>query len=155
VSTSSPAEREELNGLLIRAGRGDQQAFAALYQRTSSKLFGACLRMLRERGEAEEVLQETYIVVWRRAASFDAGKASAITWLVTLTRDKAIDRLRRHHEEQARDPLLLEDIVDMQPTPASDAETSQERQRLQRCLDALEPPQRSAVREVFFHRSDV
>jgi RNA polymerase sigma factor (sigma-70 family) len=99
VSTSSPAEREELNGLLIRAGRGDQQAFAALYQRTSSKLFGACLRMLRERGETEEVLQETYIVVWRRVASFDAGKASAITWLVTLTRNKVIDRLRRHREE--------------------------------------------------------
>jgi RNA polymerase sigma factor (sigma-70 family) len=155
VSTSSPAEREDLNGLLIRAGRGDQQAFAALYQRTSSKLFGACLRMRRERSEAEEVLQETYIVVWRRAASFDAGKASAITWLVTLTRDKAIDRLRRHHEEQARDPLLLEDIVDMRPTPASDAETSQERQRLQHCLSALKPPQRSAVREAFFHRSDI
>lgn len=150
MSASSPAEREELNGLLILTGRGDQQAFAALYQRTSSKLFGVCLRMLRERSEAEEVLQETYIVVWRRAASFDPSKASAVTWLVTLTRNKAIDRLRQHREEQASDPLLLEDIVDTQPTPASDAEASQERQRLQRCLDALEPPQRGAVREAFF-----
>jgi RNA polymerase sigma-70 factor (ECF subfamily) len=150
MSASSPAEREELNNLLIRAGRGDQQAFTALYQRTSSKLFGVCLRMLRERGEAEEVLQETYITVWRRAASFDAGKASAITWLVTLTRNKAIDRLRQHREQPLADPPLLEEIVDTQPMPAADTEASQERQRLQRCLDALEPPQRSAVREAFF-----
>ncbi|KZC18403.1 RNA polymerase subunit sigma [Rhodanobacter sp. FW510-R12] len=149
MSAGSPAAREELNELLIRAGRGDQQAFAALYQRTSSKLFGVCLRMLRERGEAEEVLQETYIAVWRRAASFDDGKASAITWLVTLARNKAIDRLRQHREEQL-DPLQLEETADGQPTPAADAETSQEHQRLQRCLDALEPRQRSAVREAFF-----
>jgi RNA polymerase sigma-70 factor (ECF subfamily) len=149
VSAGSPAEREELNGLLIRAGRGDQQAFAALYQRTSSKLFGVCLRMLRQRSEAEEVLQETYLTVWRRAAGFDAGKASAITWLVTLARNKAIDRLRQHREEQL-DPLQLEETVDSRPTPAAGAETSQEHQRLQRCLDALEPTQRSAVREAFF-----
>lgn len=146
---SSPAARAELNDLLMQTGRGDQQAFAALYQRTSSKLFGVCLRMLRERAEAEEVLQETYITVWRRAASFDAGKASAITWLVTLARNKAIDRLRQHREEQLA-PLQLDETADSQPTPATSAETSQEHQRLQRCLDALEPLQRSAVREAFF-----
>lgn len=150
MSFSNPAEREELTHLLIRTGRGDQQAFAELYRRTSSKLFGVCLRMLRERSEAEEVLQETYITVWRRAASFDAGKASAITWLVTLARNKAIDRLRQHREEQLDDPLRLEETADVRPTPAADAETSQEHQRLQRCLDQLEPPQRAAVREAFF-----
>jgi RNA polymerase sigma-70 factor (ECF subfamily) len=150
VSASSPAEREELNGLLIRAGRADRLAFALLYQRTCSKLFGVCLRMLRERSEAEEVLQEAYITIWHRAASFDAGKSSAITWLVTVTRNKAIDRLRQHREEQANDPLRLEEIVDVQPTPGAEAESSQERQRLQRCLDVLETPQRDAVREAFF-----
>lgn len=150
MSVSSAAEREELTNLLIRTGRSDQQAFAELYQRTSSKLFGVCLHMLRERSEAEEVLQEAYITVWRRAASFDAAKASAITWLVTLARNKAIDRLRQHREEQLDDPLRLEETADLQPTPAADAETSQERQRLQRCLDELEPPQRAAVREAFF-----
>ena len=148
--SSNPAEREELIRLLNHTGRGDQQAFAELYRRTSSKLFGVCLRMLRERGEAEEVLQETYITVWRRAASFDAARASAITWLVTLARNKAIDRLRQHREEQLDDPLRLEETADVQPTPVAHAETSQERQRLQRCLDELEPLQRAAVREAFF-----
>ncbi len=150
MSVSSPAERDELNQLLLQAGRNDQKAFAELYKRTSSKLFGVCVRMLRDRGEAEEVLQETYTTVWRRAATFDAAKASAITWLVTLSRNKAIDRLRQRREELLDDPLKLDEVVDEQPTPAADAETSQDHRRLQHCLDELEPQQQSSVREAFF-----
>ncbi|GGY16418.1 RNA polymerase sigma factor [Rhodanobacter panaciterrae] len=150
MSVSSPAERDELNQLLQQTGRNDQKAFAELYKRTSSKLFGVCLRMLRDRGEAEEVLQETYTTVWRRAGSFDASRASAVTWLVTLSRNKAIDRLRQHREELLDDPSRLDETVDEQPTPAAGAETSQEYQRLQHCLDELEPQQQSSVREAFF-----
>ncbi|MBB6188537.1 sigma-70 family RNA polymerase sigma factor [Rhodanobacter sp. MP7CTX1] len=150
MSVASPAERDELNRLLMQTGRNDQKAFAELYKRTSSKLFGVCLRMLHDRGEAEEVLQETYTTVWRRAASFDAAKASAITWLITLSRNKAIDRLRQHREELLDDPSRLDETVDDQPTPAADAETSQEYRRLQVCLDELEPQQRDSVREAFF-----
>ena len=150
MSVSSPAERDELNRLLQQAGRNDQKAFAELYKRTSSKLFGVCLRMLRDRGEAEEVLQETYTAVWRRAGSFDASRASAITWLITLSRNKAIDRLRQHREELLDDPSKLDETVDEQPTPAAGAETSQEYQRLQHCLDELDPQQQSSVREAFF-----
>lgn len=150
MSVTSPAERDELNRLLQQTGRNDQKAFAELYKRTSSKLFGVCLRMLRDRGEAEEVLQETYTTVWRRAASFDSAKASAITWLVTLARNKAIDRLRQHREETFDDPSKLDEAVDDQPTPAAGAETSQEYRRLQQCLEELEPQQQSSVREAFF-----
>jgi RNA polymerase sigma-70 factor (ECF subfamily) len=150
MSVTTPAEREELNQLLRQTAREDQKAFAELYKRTSSKLFGVCLRMLRDRGEAEEVLQETYTTVWRRARSFDASRASAITWLVTLSRNKAIDRLRQHREELLDDPSRLDETVDEQPTPAAGAETSQEYQRLQQCLDELEPQQQSSVREAFF-----
>jgi len=150
MSVATPAEHDELNQLLLQTGRNDQKAFAELYRRTSSKLFGVCLRMLRDRSEAEDVLQETYTTVWRRAASFDAAKASAITWLVTLSRNKAIDRLRQHREEQLDDPLKLNDIVDEQPSPTKGAETSQQHQRLEQCLDALEPQQQSTVREAFF-----
>jgi RNA polymerase sigma factor (sigma-70 family) len=150
MSVTTPAEREELSQLLRQTAREDQKAFAELYKRTSSKLFGVCLRMLRDRGEAEEVLQETYTTVWRRAGSFDASRASAITWLVTLSRNKAIDRLRQHREELLDDPSRLDETVDEQPTPAAGAETSQEYQRLQQCLDELEPQQQSSVREAFF-----
>ena len=151
MSASTPAEREELNKLLRQTGENDQKAFAELYKRTSSKLFGVCLRMLRDRSEAEEVLQETYTTVWRRAASFDSAKASAITWLVTLSRNKSIDRLRQHREELLDDPMKMDERVDEdQPSPADDAQTSQQNRRLQGCLDELEPQQQSSVREAFF-----
>jgi RNA polymerase sigma factor (sigma-70 family) len=150
MSVTSASGGADLNRLLQNTARKDQAAFAELYNRTSSKLFGVCLRMLRDRAEAEEVLQETYTTVWRRAASFDATRASAITWLVTLSRNKAIDRLRQHREELLDDPNNLDAAVDEQRTPAADAETSQEYRRLQRCLEQLEPQQQSSVREAFF-----
>jgi RNA polymerase sigma-70 factor (ECF subfamily) len=150
VNVNSPAERDELDRLLIRTGRNDQKAFAELYKRTSPALFGVCLRMLRDRTEAEEVLQETYITVWRRAAGFDAAKGSAITWLITLSRNKAIDRLRQPRELLLDDPYTLDETIDAQPTPAARAEASQEYRRLQHCLDELAPAQRDSVREAFF-----
>lgn len=143
-------QREHLTRLLMQSGNGDQQAFAQVYQLTSSTLFGLCLRMLRDRSEAEEVLQEIYTTVWRRADSFDSTRASAMTWLVTLTRNKAIDRLRQHRESLLEDPIDLDQLIDEQPTPALDAQRSQEYLRLQRCLEMLDPKQRHSVREAFF-----
>lgn len=144
------ADQETLDRLLSQAARGDQTAFAELYRRSSSRLFGVCLRMLRERGEAEEVLQEAWIAVWHRAATFDASRASAMTWLTTLTRNKAIDRLRQRREQSLDDPTLIEALVDEAPGPAAGAENSQAYRRLRDCLDQLEPQQRSSVREAFF-----
>lgn len=150
MSPASPLDREELSRILLATAGGDQGAFTELYRRTSAKLFGVCLRMLRDRGEAEEVLQEVYTTVWRRADSFDAARASAITWLVTLARNKAIDRLRQHREALLDEPDSFDRPDEDQPSPALQAEASQDRARLERCMDALEPQQKSAVREAFF-----
>ena len=150
MSTASAIQRKELNKLLIQTAGNDQKAFAELYHHTSSKLFSVCLRMLRDRSEAEEVLQETYTAVWRGAAGFDAAKASAITWLITLSRNKSIDRLRQRREVLLDDPSILDATLDERPAPAAHAEADQEYDRLQKCLDALEPQQRDAVREAFF-----
>lgn len=144
------AEQEELDRLLTQTAAGDQSAFAELYRRSSSRLYGVCLRMLRERGEAEDVLQEAWVAVWHRAALFNASKASAMTWLVTLVRNKAIDRLRQRREQLLDDPALLDDLRDEDPSPAAGAENSQEYRRLRDCLDQLEPQQRRSVREAFF-----
>lgn len=150
MSPTTSAERAELDRRLIETGRGDRQAFAELYERTSSKLYGVCLRMLRDRSEADEVLQEIYTTVWRRAASFDAAKAGAITWLIALARNKSIDRLRQRREAQSEDPFML-DVMDAdQTTPAAAAESSQEYRRLENCLDELQPQQRNSVREAFY-----
>lgn len=149
MSTSS-IEREQLVDILVRTGRGDQQAFSELYKHTSAKLYSVCLRMLHDRGTAEEVLQEIYITVWNKADRFDPKLASPITWLVALSRNKAIDRLRRHREETFSDPSRLERVVDDQAAPIADAEASQEYKRLEDCLGTLEPRNRNAVCEAFF-----
>ncbi|SMG60350.1 sigma-70 family RNA polymerase sigma factor [Paraburkholderia susongensis] len=141
--------RDELNRLLLRTGEGDQAAFATLYQRTSAKLFGICLRMLRDRSEAEDVLQDVYVTVWRRATLFDPTSAGAITWLATIARNRAIDRLRRRREEPM-DESAEEEIVDEHPSPAAIAEYSEERRRLEHCLENLPAGHGKIVREAFF-----
>jgi len=150
VTTEGLSDREQLARILVDTGRGDRLAFAELYRHTSPRLFGICLRMLRNQSEAEDVLQEIYATVWRRADSFDPIRASAMTWLVTLTRNKTIDRLRQRREDLLPEPDSFDMADQHQPSPAAQAEASQERLRLERCLDALEPQQKSAVREAFF-----
>ena len=82
--------------LLLRAvARGDRLAFAALYDRTAPQLFGIALRILRQREEAEDVLQECFVAVWERADTYDARKGQVMTWLVSIVRHRAIDRRRR------------------------------------------------------------
>ncbi|MHB8816297.1 MAG: sigma-70 family RNA polymerase sigma factor [Steroidobacteraceae bacterium] len=143
-------EPEALELLLSRTAEGDSGAFAELYERTSRRLFGFCMRMLRDRGAAEDVLQEVFVAVWRRAREFDSGRAAAMTWLITLTRNKAIDRLR---QERARVPLAPVDFAtfaDERAGPSADAQASQEYGRLRRCLERLEPDDRQSIREAFF-----
>lgn len=139
----------QLIALLRSVATRDQDAFAKLYRRTSSKLFGVCLRMLHERGEAEDALQEVYTSVWRRAETYDPDRAAAMTWLITLARNRCIDRLRQHRETQLDDATARE-LTDDAPSPAANADASQQRLRLERCLDGLEAKQKSAVRAAFF-----
>jgi RNA polymerase sigma factor (sigma-70 family) len=146
---ANAARREHLNQVLLRVAQGDQQAFAELYRLTSSRVFGIIIRMLHDRGEAEDLLQEVYTNAWRRADAFDPARGSAITWLITLARNRTIDRLRQHREEPLDEAQVL-DLPNEDPTPAALAEASQERQRLERCLERLEPEQGRAVREAFF-----
>lgn len=148
-----PATRSDdsarLEFLLRAIARGERAAFSDLYQRTSAKLFGVCLRMLRERSEAEDVLQDVYVSVWKRADRFDPSLAAPMTWLITLARNRAIDRLRQRRECPLDDAAIAE-LMDDGPTPALMAESSEQRQRLERCMDALELKQKSAVRAAFF-----
>lgn len=85
----------ELAALLARTGLGDRAAFAALYRATSAHLLGVVLRINPDRGQAEDVLQETFVNVWRGAGGFDAARAQPLTWLTSIARNGAIDSLRR------------------------------------------------------------
>ncbi|WP_061136430.1 sigma-70 family RNA polymerase sigma factor [Caballeronia fortuita] len=141
--------RERTNRMLTHVAKGDENAFAELYRATSPRVFGVIVRMIYDRGEAEDLLQEVFATAWRRADTFDPERGSAITWLTTLARNRTIDRMRQH-----RDELLGEsdapEIADESPTPAVAAELNEERRRLERCLDRLEPQQKRVIREAFF-----
>lgn len=151
AAASQSASAEDLTSYLLAVSHGDSAALESLYQRTSAKLFGVCLRILRERSEAEEVLQETYVTVWRRAGAFDPARASAITWLVAVARNKAIDRLRSGRMQRQSVPVeTIESYADDAPTAETLLEESDERRRLLGCLETLEPEQRSCIREAFF-----
>ena len=82
------------NDLLHALARGDEAALAAIYDRYHLILFGLILRILHDRAEAEDVLQEVFLQVWRRAGDFDEARGRAFTWLVTIARSRALDRLR-------------------------------------------------------------
>ena len=141
--------RERVNRLLVNVAEGDEQAFAALYRETSARVFGVIVRMMPDRGEAEDILQDVYASAWRRADTFDPARGSAITWLITLGRNRTIDRMRQHREEPLGDDQAPE-LADEAPTPAAAAELSQERRRLEQCLERLEAQQKRAIREAFF-----
>ena len=80
--------------LLARVVKGDQQAFSQLYDHSSTLLFTLAVRMLGSREEAAELLQDVYLEVWRKVSRYDVGRGTPVAWLITLTKSRAIDRLR-------------------------------------------------------------
>ncbi len=142
-------QREALTGALARVGSGDAGALKEVYDRTSAKLFGVCLRILGEPTEAEDVLQEVYVSVWRNAAAFDADRASPITWLAAIARNRSIDRVRARHPERSIAIDAAMEVADAAPLASSLLEASQESRRLAGCLGELEPQHQGAIRAAF------
>ena len=99
------SNRSLIIAALGRIPAGDRAALQTVYRLTSAKLFGVCLRILGERAEAEDVLQEVYVTVWRKAADFDARRASPMTWLIALARNRSIDRLRATRMNRNMTPI--------------------------------------------------
>lgn len=144
-------DRSQLRQWLLATAAGDRRAFESLYERTASKLFGVCLRILGERGEAEEVLQDAYLAIWRKAGLYDGERASPITWLAMIARNKAIDRLRGGRLDRAALPIDFgTEFVDDGVGTAALAENESEGRRLHDCMDELSGEQRGAIRIAFF-----
>ena len=142
--------RDELAAALGQAGNGNRAAFKIVYEATSAKLLGVCLRILADRQLAEDVLQDTYLTVWRKASTFDATRASPITWLVTIARNRSIDRLRSGAPMRRTTPVEdAHDLADAAPLASDVIETTDEVSRLNVCLDTLEDKVRGVIRTAF------
>lgn len=150
----------ELSLLLSRSALGDRQAFAQLYERTSGHVFAVLLRIQRDRAQAEDLLQEVYVAVWKAAGSFDAARSQPLTWLTHIARNRAIDSLRRASTLPQTQSLSVDDD-DERPDPheALAAETpgpldllgqASEKRELNACMEHLTPPQRQSVALAFF-----
>ena len=152
MSQSLPADtaRAELIGLLDRVGQGNRDALRDVYDRTSAKLFGIALRICGEREAAEDVLQDIYLKVWRRAGRYDATRASPITWLATIARNTAIDWRRAHNGPAMMGDDALATIADDRAGADVMAEDAETRARIFTCIDTLEEKRATAIRAAFF-----
>ena len=145
------ANRALIAAALARIPGGDRAALQTVYRLTAAKLFGVCLRILHDQAEAEDVLQEVYLTVWRKAGDFDAARASPMTWLIAIARNRAIDRLRASRQARRLEPIdAAADIADARPGADSMVEGVQESARLHRCLGTLAAHERAALRGAFF-----
>lgn len=151
----------ELSALLARAGLGDRAAFATLYEKSSSHLFAVVLRICRDRAQAEDILQEVYVNVWRAASGFDAAQSQPLTWLTSIARNRAIDSLRRAQTQPQlqtatttssddEDSDVYETTADHNPGPLELLARASDARALSQCLEGLSAPQRQSVALAFY-----
>jgi RNA polymerase sigma-70 factor, ECF subfamily len=134
--------------LLARVAAQDRAAFGELYRVTASKLMGVLLRILGERAEAEDALQELYTRVWLRAGRFDASRGRGMSWMIALARNLAIDRIRARRETTA-DDAAMEAVADTAPRAETRMVALGEARRVTDCFATLEPAQAEAVRGAY------
>ena len=135
--------------LIAATARADRNGFRNLYHATSAKLFGVCLRILRDKSEAEDAVQEVFTRVWLNARRYDRARARGMTWLIAIARNHAIDRLRARPATAAQDEDGATDIADRAPGPEAKAVAKDEARRIADCFDQLEPARADAVRGAY------
>jgi RNA polymerase sigma-70 factor (ECF subfamily) len=151
--TEAPAlsEAEVLVGLVQRSARGDQDAFAELYDLTSGRVHGIVWRVLRSADHAVEVTQEVYTEVWRQATRYDAGKGSVLAWIATMAHRRAVDRVRSVTREVARDDHYAVSGTSREVDHVWEGvEQRLEAQRVRKALESLTPIQREALTLAYF-----
>lgn len=143
------SDRGDIEQLIARVAMADRAAFEALYDRVSAKLFGVCLRVLNTRAEAEDAMQDTFVKIWNNADRYQINGLSPMTWLITIARNTAIDRLRtRRKGHQDIDTPGLE-LAAPGPNPEQSAVAASEASLLTGCLEKLDADRGAAVRGAY------
>jgi RNA polymerase sigma-70 factor, ECF subfamily len=140
----------DISDYLARIARGDRAAFDKLYGATSAKLFGIILRILNRRDLAEEVLQEVYVKIWQKAGDFEPAKASPISWMAAIARNRALDEVRRVKPVSIEDTPEAMDIPDPGELAITGIERNEVLQKLLKCMEGLEPAKREMVLMAYY-----
>ena len=145
------ASLDEIERMIARMAVGDRAALSALYAATSAKLFGIALRVLDDRAEAEDALQEIFVKLWHNAGRYRSNGLSPMTWLITVARNHAIDRLRARRSQRAAPIEDAAELADGGDTPEEAAMASSVRARISDCLQTLDPERADAIRRCYLH----
>ncbi len=134
-----------------QVARGDQQAFALLYDRFADRVYGLVRRVLRDPSQSEEVVQEVFVAAWRQARRYDASKGQVATWLLTLSHRRAVDRVRSEQASRNREERVVRGERGRAfDSVAEQVETTLEHEQVRRALDELTDLQREAVELAYF-----
>ncbi len=139
---------EDIEAMITGMAGGDRNAFENLYAATSAKLFGVCLRVLNNRAEAEDALQDAFVKIWRNADRYKVNGLSPMTWLITVTRNLCIDRIRAR-KATSGDMDEVAALEDSAPGPEALAIAASDRARIVGCMAGLDPDKAGAVRRAY------
>jgi RNA polymerase sigma-70 factor (ECF subfamily) len=140
------ASAAEDAALLGRVEQGDQQAMAVLFDRYSGMVYSVALRVLKDTGQAEDVMQDIFIQIWKRPGGFVSGRGSLGAWLVVVARNRAIDSLRRRRPTDSVEDVVLASSTDL----AAEAERNTLMEKVRAYLSQLPPEQRKSVEMAYF-----
>ncbi|HEV7194888.1 MAG TPA: ECF RNA polymerase sigma factor SigK [Pedococcus sp.] len=141
----------DLVELLRASARGDESAFAQLYDAVAARVHGLVLRVVRDRAQSEEVTQEVFLDIWRTSARFDPALGSPLSWMLTIAHRKAVDRVRSAQSSTDREDVYGSRNQDRSFDQTAEAvETRLEAQRVHHALESLTPTQRGAVELAYF-----
>lgn len=151
VSEDAESPIDHVAELLLSVARGDQDAFARLYDTIAPRAFGLILRVLVDRAQSEEVLQEVFLEVWQSAARFAPNKGQGRSWILTIAHRRAVDRVRSSQSSVERDVRAgLRDLSASTDSTEETVELRIEGNRVAQALSALSEPQREAIALAYF-----
>jgi RNA polymerase sigma-70 factor (ECF subfamily) len=137
---------------IVNIGKGDHDAFQSLYETTSPYLYSLALRILKQESLANEVVQEAFVQIWYGAKDYYAEKGSPTAWMASIVRYRALDLIRREKSQQSRVEAAANELPEYDvPDPSEAVKYSTEMQKLIRCLQPIQPEQRTSILLAFYH----